>query len=64
MRKDRYEEMPRIDAICAHPVWQESVKRIAALERERIFCGHDTAHFMDVARMAYIENLERGLGLS
>lgn len=64
MNKDQYKEMPRIDAICAHPVWRESVKRTAALEQDRIFCRHDTAHFLDVARLAYIENLERELGLS
>ena len=64
MKNCRFEEMPRIDAICAHPIWQESVKRIALLEQERVFCGHDVSHFMDVARLAYIENLEQGLGLS
>ena len=31
--------------------------------KERVFCGHDGAHFLDVARLAYIENLEKGLAL-
>lgn len=55
--------MPRVDAICAHPLWQESVDRITEMEKTRIFCGHNPAHFLDVARLAQLENLERGLGL-
>ena len=30
-------------------------------EEERIFCRHDMSHFLDVARLSWIENLERGL---
>lgn len=56
--------MARIWRICAHPQWRESVRRIAGLEQTRKFCRHDTAHFLDVARLAWIENLERGLGIS
>ena len=55
--------MERIDRICRHPLWQESVDAIRVLERDRVFCKHDTAHFLDVARLAHIENLERGLGI-
>ena len=56
--------MERVNRICSHPLWQESLEKIEVLEKERIFCGHNMAHFMDVARIAYIENLERGLGIS
>lgn len=56
--------MERINQICAHPLWRESVEKIQELERDRVFCGHDRAHFLDVARLAYIEALERGLSLS
>ena len=56
-------KMVRINRICAHPRWNESVKKIHALERDRIFCKHDIAHFLDVARIAYIEDLENGLGI-
>ncbi len=56
-------EMARVQQICDHPLWQDSVRRIALLERDRIFCGHDVNHFLDVARLAYIENLERGMGV-
>lgn len=56
--------MDRINQICAHPRWNECVEHIRVLEQDRIFCRHDTAHFLDVARLAYIENLEQGLGFS
>ena len=54
--------MERVNAICRHKLWRESVDEIARLEQDRAFCRHDRAHFLDVARLAYIENLERGLG--
>ncbi len=31
-------------------------------EKERQFCKHNMSHFIDVARIAYITNLERQLG--
>ena len=55
--------MERVNAICRHPLWRDSVRQIAHLERDRQFCRHDLVHFLDVARLAYIENLERGLGV-
>lgn len=56
--------MDRINEICRHPRWLESVAAISSLERDRLFCKHDVAHFLDVARIAYIENLEQGLGIA
>lgn len=53
--------MNRADQIVVHPVWKESVCRIEELERERKFCHHDVTHFLDVARLAWIENLEQHL---
>lgn len=53
--------MARVDAITAYPLWRKSVARIAQLEATREFCRHDVTHFLDVARLAWIENLERGL---
>ena len=32
-------------------------------EKERIFCRHGMEHLLDVARIAYITNLEEGLGI-
>lgn len=53
--------MERVNLICSHPQWQEAMEKLRRLEEGRIFCGHDTQHFLDVARIAYIEALERGL---
>ncbi len=55
--------MDRINQICSHPRWTQSVEEIRRLEQDRIFCKHDTVHFLDVARIAWIENLETGLGI-
>ncbi|HIX30363.1 MAG TPA: HD domain-containing protein [Candidatus Blautia stercoravium] len=54
--------MDRVNKICSHQLWQKAAAEIKELEKDRIFCGHDVAHFLDVARLAYIENLEKGLG--
>lgn len=56
--------MERVNKICSHPLWRESVDKIQELEQDRIFCRHTIAHFQDVARIAYIENLEKDMGIS
>ena len=55
--------MERADRICRHPLWQAHLAAIAERERDRPFCRHGIAHLTDVARLAWIENLERGLGV-
>ena len=57
-------DMQRVNSICSHPLWKSCVSKILDLERERIFCCHDTSHFLDVARIAWIENLEKRLAIS
>ena len=47
-----------IQRIWEHPLFQESLLAIERLEQDRIFCGHDRNHLLDVARIAYIESLE------
>ena len=56
--------MERVNKICSHPLWQESTAKIQELEQNRIFCKHTIAHFLDGARIAYIENLEKNMGFS
>lgn len=53
--------MDRIEKILQHDTYGSCLKQIRAFEAERIFCGHDMPHFLDVARLAYIFNLEEGL---
>ena len=57
-------DMQRVNSICSHPLWKSCVSKIRDLEKERIFCCHGTSHFLDVARIAWIENLEKGLAIS
>lgn len=55
--------MERVNRIIAHPMWKRGLEQTAEAEKDRIFCGHDIDHFLHVARLAYIENLENGLGI-
>ena len=47
-----------------HPTFTACLAKIRELEKERIFCGHDQKHFLDVARIAAILNAEESLGVS
>lgn len=53
-----------IEAIRRHPLYQEYYKRLEQAEKDRRFCCHQINHLLDVARIAYIQNLEEGLGFS
>ena len=55
--------MPRVEAIWNHPLYQRELGRIEEAERDRIFCRHDLAHLLDVARVAWIQVMEEGLGI-
>ncbi len=54
--------MNKIDLILANPTFKEHLNRIAEAEVGRIYCLHGMEHLLDVARIAYIINLEEGLG--
>ena len=62
--EDNRQDMTRVNRIRNHPLYRESLHYIEKLEQERIFCGHNAQHLLDTARLAYIENLERNLGIS
>ena len=53
--------MKRVEKILQHHKYQDCLQKIRELEAERIFCGHDMVHLLDVARLAYIFNLEEQL---
>ena len=55
--------MKRVNAILAHPLDRECYARLEELEKDRIFCRHQMTHLLDVARIAYISNMEQGLGI-
>lgn len=54
--------MYRLNEVVHHWIYQDYYGRIKRLEKERIFCCHQMPHFLDVARIAYIKNLEENLG--
>lgn len=51
--------MSRVQRIYEHPVYRECVEKNCKAEETRIFCRHNMQHFLDVARLAYILNLEK-----
>lgn len=55
--------MERINAIIMHPLYRRCYVRLEELEKNRRFCRHQMTHLMDVARIAYIMNMEQKLGL-
>ncbi len=49
--------------IWEHPLYQEFYQRLQIEEKDRKFCRHSVEHFLDVARLAHIMNLEAGTGV-
>ena len=55
--------MKRVNAILRHPLFAEKLRLLDTLEAERAFCRHDLTHLLDVARLMWIDVLEKGLDL-
>ena len=53
--------MERLNHILNHTKYKEYLRKNQAAEEGRIFCCHSMEHFLDVARIAYIMNLEESL---
>lgn len=56
--------MERLNAVIRHPLYQQYYEELREEEKDRIFCCHQMDHLLDVARIAYIRNLEEHLGYS
>lgn len=56
--------MERIDKLLNHDLFQCHMRSNREAEAERRFCRHDMAHFLDVARIGEIINLEEDMGLA
>lgn len=54
--------MKKVNEILKNSKYKEYLTKLEVLEKDRKFCKHGMNHFMDVARIAYIINLEEGLG--
>ena len=57
-------QMERVNRILRHEAFVRHMRDNRTAEKERIFCHHDIAHFLDVARIAMIINLQEGMELS
>lgn len=56
--------MVEIEKIRKHPLFIEQYESLETAEDNRIFCRHQMPHLLDVARIAYIKNLEENLNLN
>lgn len=54
--------MKRVDKIRNHSLYLQMKDRLEELEKDRVFCIHNEEHSFDVARIAYIINLEQNFG--
>lgn len=56
--------MNRVNQLYHHPVYQGKFRALQEAEKDRKFCKHTLEHFLDVARLMYIDALEHELDLS
>lgn len=56
--------MERLSCILNDEKYTQYLETINENEKQRIFCRHGLQHFLDVARISYIINLEEDLGYS
>lgn len=55
--------MERVNKILHHKRYQEYLDRNRTAEEGRRFCRHDMGHFLDVARLALIFDLEQEMSI-
>ncbi len=55
--------MERINKILKHDLFNAYLEKNKAAEENRRFCRHDMGHFLDVARLAMIFNLQQDLSI-
>lgn len=55
--------MDRVNKIITNPLWNDAILDIECSEMNRVFCRHGIEHFIDVARLMYIENLEENFNI-
>lgn len=56
--------MERINKILKHDLFNAYLEKNKEAEENRRFCRHDMGHFLDVARLAMIFNLQQDLSIS
>ena len=50
--------MEYVEKLSGDREYRQLLERLKELEKDRIYCHHGIGHLLDVARIAYIENLE------
>lgn len=55
--------MEKVNSIIRHPLWLSEMEKIRVKERDRKFCRHGMDHLLHVARISYIESLEKNYGI-
>lgn len=55
--------MERVNKILKHDLYQVYLRKNKMAEAGRYFCHHDMGHFLDVARLAMIFNLQQELAI-
>lgn len=56
--------MIRINKILQNTNFLEYLQKNNDAEKNRIYCRHDIAHFLDVSRVAYVISLEENLNIN
>ncbi|CUO26709.1 HD domain-containing protein [Clostridium disporicum] len=56
--------MKKVNDILNNTLYKENLEKLLKYEEKREFCRHDLKHFIDMARIAYIMVLEKGLPYS
>lgn len=56
--------MDRVNRIINNSKYINCYKQNEDCEKDRIYCKHNMTHFLDVARLAWIINLEENLNIS
>lgn len=54
--------MNKVNEIINNKLFIDKIQKLKLIEKDRIFCKHGIEHLLDVARIAYIKNLEEKLG--
>ncbi len=55
--------MDKINQMIHSPDYLSHIEKIAAWEKDRLFCRHSTTHFLDVARIAMLLNTQDNYGI-
>ncbi len=51
--------MSRIEGIINNKIYQDYLRQLTGLEKDRVFCHHDWEHLIAVSRISYILALEK-----